>query len=141
MSVVVATIIVMTKHIKLVILEELFYIVGSNPTESTILKECIMTIRTRLINKAKQSQCAYKIAAIALSKKKNIIAYSINSFRFSKSNGGIHAERELMQKYGSKIENIIICRVNKNGTLLPIEPCKTCQKIARKLNIKITAII
>ena len=99
-----------------------------------------MTAITRLLNKAKQSKCTYKIAAMGITKRGNIAGYSINSFRFSRYNGGIHAERVLMNKYGSKLKFIIICRLNKSGNLLPIEPCKTCQKIAKKLGIKIKSI-
>lgn len=91
----------------------------------------------RLIKKAGQSQCQYKIAAIAYSKKGNILGIVFNGSRFSRYGGGIHAERKLMQIYGRSISYIEICRTNGKGSVLPIEPCEVCQKIADKLGIKI----
>jgi cytidine deaminase len=98
------------------------------------------TIKKKLIKKADNSSCRYKISAIAFSKKNNVIGISFNGFRFSRYGGGVHAERKLMSKYGNKIDYIIICRTNGKGDVLPIEPCSTCQKIADKLNIKIKSI-
>lgn len=97
-------------------------------------------IKQRLKNKATKSSCTYKISAIGFSKKGNILGTANNRFKFTSYGGGIHAERELMEKFGSKIQSIIICRVNKNGEILPIEPCKICQKIADKLGIKIISL-
>jgi len=94
-----------------------------------------------LRKKATSSPCTYKIAAVALTKKGNILGCSRNSYgQFNKHGGGTHAERKLIKKHGKAIYQIIIARVNVSGTFLPIEPCKTCQKIADKNGIKILSI-
>lgn len=94
----------------------------------------------KLIKKAIQSPCKFKIAAVGISKKGNILGYSTNQFRFVKYSGGLHAERLLMNKFKGSLHKIIICRVNNSGELLPIEPCHICQKIAKKLGIRIESI-
>lgn len=50
---------------------------------------------------------------------------------------GIHAERELIKKYGKAIKKIVIIRSGRSQGILPIEPCPICQKVIDKLNIKI----
>lgn len=97
-------------------------------------------LKTRVINKAKKSFCKFKVSAVALDGKGDVISYSTNKPRFSKHHGGFHAERLLMSKYGSRIKTIIICRVGNGGDLLPIDPCEACQKMADKLGIKILSI-
>ena len=54
--------------------------------------------------------------------------------------GGYHAEERLMSRYKSRLKNIVICRTNNSGDLLPIEPCKKCKSMADKLGVKITVI-
>jgi len=88
--------------------------------------------------KAKQSLCVHKVSAIALDKKGRVIASAYNRHRMMVKGGGIHAEQMLFGVHG--VTTIIICRVNKSGKLLPIEPCSKCAKIAKKLNIRIESI-
>jgi hypothetical protein len=45
-----------------------------------------------------------------------------------------------MRRYGSNIKTILISRVGHSGILRPISPCKTCQKVADKLGIKIISV-
>lgn len=92
------------------------------------------------IKKASKSVCRYKVSAIGLNKKGDIVGNVSNMPRFAKFNGGLHAEASLIGRYGSKIKTIIICRVNKTGGLLPIKPCDNCQKLADKFGIKIISI-
>lgn len=98
-------------------------------------------ITTLAIKKAVKSVCKYKISAIGFNHKGEIIGSVVNQPRFSKPNGGWHAEALLIGRYGSNLKTIIICRVNKNGGLCPISPCKNCQKLADKYGIKITSIM
>lgn len=99
-----------------------------------------MTIKTELkrkaIKKATQSSCRYKISAMGFNAKGELIGTSTNYPRFPKSNGSIHAEMNLMSRYGTKIKKIIICRVGGTGELLPIHPCKMCKAKMDELNIK-----
>ena len=99
------------------------------------------SLHKRITQKAYSSSCKFKIAAIAFSKKGNILGIVFNNFRFSGHGGGLHAEIKLIQRYGNKISWILIGRVGRSGDLLPIEPCQNCQKVADKLGIKIESIL
>ena len=101
----------------------------------------IVELTHRVIKKASQSTCRYKIGAIGLNAKGELVGTSINKPRFSRYGGGIHSEMGLMKQYGKKLKTIIICRVNNNGNLLPIKPCKVCSKKAKDLGIKIYSIM
>jgi cytidine deaminase len=97
-------------------------------------------MKERLIKKAKTSICHYKISAIALNKKGDVLGYSMNKPRFTRYGGGKHAEMELIHRYSERIKTIVICRIGKKGILLPIVPCKKCRKIADKLGIVIRGV-
>lgn len=101
----------------------------------------IQHISAQVIRKAKKSPCRHKVAAIALNRKDEILGIKYNISRpqeiFNKKGGGIHAERLAIMTWGKSIKTLIICRVNKTGDLIPIHPCKNCQKMADKLGIKI----
>ncbi len=90
------------------------------------------------IKKAKKSSCVYRIAAVGLNKKGEVICSEFNKCRFNRQGGGKHAEMEVMQKTG--VKTIILCRVGKAGNLLSIDPCKVCAKKANELGIKIISI-
>jgi cytidine deaminase len=97
-------------------------------------------IQDRAINKAKQSQAKYKISAIGLDRRGNLLGSACNQLRFSKFGGGLHAEMLLLHRYGNKVKTIILCRVGRGGDVLPIEPCDKCQKVLDKLKIKVVSI-
>lgn len=99
-----------------------------------------MTNETIAKKKALQSICRYKISALGFNKKGELIFSSSNKPRFDRKGGGIHAEMEVMLKAGPGLRTILICRVNRAGDLLPIEPCNICQEKADELNIKIYSI-
>ncbi len=82
----------------------------------------------------------YRIAAIAFTKKGNFIDIRYNNFREGLSNrkgAGLHAEQDLIHRYGKRIHTIYILRVGKSGDYLPIHPCEVCKSIAEKQGIKI----
>lgn len=94
-----------------------------------------------MIKKAKKSTCRYRVSALGLTAKGEIIGIKNNSPRFSREGGSIHAEMALMKQYGENIKTIYICRVNGKGELLPIKPCKVCRRKADELGIKILTYI
>ena len=98
----------------------------------------------QLINRAKkkaaQSICKYRISAMAFDKQGVLLGTSVNKPRWRHPQGGIHSEMQLMRHYGSSIKTIVICRVNKSGDLLPIDPCVMCSEKAHDLRIKIISI-
>lgn len=77
---------------------------------------------------------------MALNKRGEMIGTAFNRSRFPHHGGGIHAEMHLMKRYGKQIKTIIICRVNKSGDMLPIEPCDICAEKATELGIKIVSL-
>jgi len=97
-------------------------------------------IKFKLIETAAKSKCNHHVAAVAISKKGNVLGYAYNKHRFISKHGGKHAEQILFDKHGIKINKMFIIRVNKNKKQLPIEPCYICQKIAKKLNIRIKEV-
>lgn len=98
----------------------------------------------KLINKAKKSNCHFKVSAIGYDANGNIIGSAVNSFhpslRLSSKGVGLHAEINLIRRYGNLIKTIVICRVGNSGNLLPIDPCEKCLDCATKLGIKIYSI-
>jgi hypothetical protein len=90
--------------------------------------------------KAKQSNCRYKVAALGFNRKGDFIGSAVNKQKLYKHHGGQHAEMELLRKYGKKIRNIIICRMNNSGDFLPIKACENCSKVLGNLGIKIYSI-
>lgn len=98
-------------------------------------------IKDRLVSKAQQSSCRYKVSAIGLDEKGNVIGYAVNTPHIDRKGGSIHAEQVLMNQYGKALHTIIICRTNKTGSsLLPIHPCDTCANRAKRLGIRIATI-
>lgn len=104
-------------------------------------------IINRLTNKASNSPSKIKIAAVAFTKRNNILGIESNGFR-ELSTGkedcfygkGKHAEMALIKKFGKKISTIYLFRVGRSGNPLPIEPCSACAKAAKKLGIKIISL-
>jgi cytidine deaminase len=96
------------------------------------------------IKKAKRealkSNCRYKISALGFNNKGELIYSSFNKLRFMRFGGGSHAEMNVMLKAGSGLKTIMICRVNRCGKMLPIDPCAICRLKANKLSIKIITI-
>lgn len=95
----------------------------------------------RIRNKALQSCCKFRVAALGFNKAGICVATSTNRPRFSRKGGGNHAEILIMREAKKKgITHILICRIGSGGALRPIDPCPNCQKIADRLNIQITTI-
>lgn len=92
------------------------------------------------IKKARRSYCKYKISAVALDKQGNVLATAVNRPRFSREGGGVHAEMVVLEKAGPSIHTIVICRVGNKGDLLPIHPCKNCQKVLDKKGIRVYSV-
>lgn len=98
-------------------------------------------IKSRLKKKAQETPCRFKISAFGFNYKGELVAKATNQSRFIRHGGGLHAEAKIMQSAKRKgIKTIIICRIGRQGNLLPIEPCDNCKKLAEKLNIKIISV-
>ena len=109
------------------------------------LKAFKYTIVPKLKRKLKPNggNLKYRIAAIAFTKRGNFIDIRYNGYREGLSNrkgSGLHAEQDLIRKYGNTIDTIYILRVGKTGDCLPIHPCDNCRSIALKMNIKIVCL-
>ena len=98
-------------------------------------------LKERMIRKAKQSICKFRLCAFGFNRDGICVATATNSPRFSHKGGGLHAEEKIFFSAKSKgIVKILICRIGSGGTIRPIDPCERCSKIAEKLGIKIETI-
>lgn len=98
-----------------------------------------------LFKKAQQSPSKYRISAIALDKKGDVLGTASNTYskygiELSNKFMGVHAERALMERYKTNIKTIIIMRVGRAGAILPVDPCRVCAGIAKKMGIKIISV-
>ena len=108
-----------------------------------------LAIREFLKEKASHSPCAYRVSGIAFSKKGNVLGYCTNSHSkwqvlsktpIGRSGTAEHCERKLIRQFKNRIHTIVICRIGRSGELRPINPCKTCSKLALKYGITIKTI-
>lgn len=90
--------------------------------------------------KASQAVLTYRISAIGLNKKGEVIGSACNTPRFYRYGGGNHAEINLLKKCKSTPHTIILCRIGYGGDVLPVHPCEKCQKILDKYGIKVKYI-
>lgn len=97
-------------------------------------------ITSLAVKKAKQSTCTYRVSALGINKKGEVVYTSFNKSRFMSKGGGIHAEMDVMLKGGPGVKTIIICRVGRSGDILPIEPCASCRRKAEELGIRIVSV-
>lgn len=94
-----------------------------------------------LKKKAAQAPCAFKVAAVGINTHGEAVIRTCNEYRFDRGGGGLHAEEKIFRVAKRKnISIIFICRVSKAGKVLPISPCKRCQKKADELGIKIISV-
>jgi MoaA/NifB/PqqE/SkfB family radical SAM enzyme len=98
---------------------------------------CDIEIFRILTKKAKKSICHYRVAALGINHRGEILACTFNKPRFTRKGGGIHAEMQLMKIFKDNLKIIYILRVGEGGDILPIHPCKVCQEKANELNIEI----
>lgn len=92
------------------------------------------------VKKASKSTCVYRVSAIGLNKKGEVLYTAFNKHRFNRQGGGIHAEMEVMLKAGPGLKRILLCRIGNAGDLLPIHPCSICARKANELNVKIISV-
>ncbi len=94
-------------------------------------------IYNKIYKKSLKCICTYRVVAVAFDKRGDILTIATNRPRFKKLGGSVHAEMEAIRLAGPKIVSMQIFRLNKLGGLLPIHPCKSCQRILDKMNIKV----
>jgi len=106
------------------------------------------TVKRLLFKSASHSPCNYRIGAVALDKKGDVLGNVCNTFRngdtfYGEQNRrgtGLHAEARLIRRYGKNIKTILIMRIGNSGNLLPIDPCPACANMAAKLGITIDTV-
>lgn len=87
------------------------------------------------IKKAKKSGCRFKVSAIALNTKGDTLGVCANVPRLECQGGSLHAEIVAVMRFPS-VATVIVCRVNTNGKLLPINICKNCRKFLARQRVK-----
>lgn len=95
---------------------------------------------SRAKKKALESICKYRVSAIGLNKRGEVICARSNRPRFSHHGGSVHAEMRVMLEGGRALKTILLCRVNAKGDLVGIEPCHTCLEKANELGVKIICL-
>jgi len=93
----------------------------------------------RLVRKAGQSRCMFRVSAMAFDRRGRILGMAMNQPRFHRPGGGRHAEMELMRTLKG-VRTILICRIGQGGAILPLEPCRACSRKASKLGIRIVSV-
>jgi len=94
----------------------------------------------RLVKKAQQSVCKYKVAAMGFDHRGRCVGMMSNKPRFSREGGSLHAEILLMRRYKGNLKTILIVRTNNQGDLKPIHPCRVCSEVATIMGITIRSI-
>lgn len=94
----------------------------------------------KAIKKALQSPCQHKVAAVSFDHKGDLLGFTVNTPFIENKGGGLHAEAKAIAIWRDRIGEILICRANSSGQLLPIHPCKNCLKRAQKYGIVIRTI-
>lgn len=97
-------------------------------------------ILRKAIKKAQQSICRYKVSAIGLNHRGEIICTAMNKPRFVRKGGGLHAEMNVMRLAGPSLKSIVLCRVGARGDLRSIDPCNMCREKAEEIGVKIYTI-
>jgi len=87
------------------------------------------------ISKAAKNVCHYKICAIGFNRRGEYLGMVTNRPRFNSKGGGVHAEIQLLRKFGKRVRSILLLRTTKGGKLIRIDPCPTCAKILNGLGI------
>lgn len=108
-------------------------------------------IEELLKEKASHSPCTYKVSAIALDSKGDILGHVTNLHsknwnvlekeKIGRAGTAVHAERRICQRYKDLVKTIIICRIGRSGNVRPIDPCPICQKVANKYGAKIISVM
>lgn len=83
----------------------------------------------------KVTTCRYRVVALAIDRRGQIIDIARNTPRLSTR--GYHAEERLIYRNPRSLAKILIARVGARGEFLAIDPCEHCRKLAEKRNIKI----
>ena len=98
-------------------------------------------LTARAIKKAGQSICKYRVSAIGLNRKGEVVGAASNTPRFKRFHGGNHAEINLMRRaLGRGLKTIVLCRINDSGKIKPIHPCAACLHRAEESGVQILSI-
>lgn len=85
--------------------------------------------------------CTYRVIAAGIDYRGRIIDIATNSpGTVNRGIRGLHAEEKLMRRAPKSLRRVIIIRVNSLGDLLPIDPCKVCDSIARGRGVSIITV-
>lgn len=108
--------------------------------DSCIMNTMKASLLSLAIKKSQQSYCKFRVSAIGLDKRGNVIATAVNRPRLDKLGGGTHAEIIVLQKGGPRVRSILICRTGNSGEIRPIACCASCKKVLDKKGIKVYTV-
>ena len=110
-----------------------------------------MDLVKRAKRKAVINSCKYHVAAICFgkmmgshrrgSRTSEFLGITTNEHRLLKKGGTIHAEIAALIDFNSRLEDVVLVRVNDNGKLCPIHPCKLCYDVLTQHFVRIWAVM
>ena len=83
--------------------------------------------------------CTYRVIAAGIDHRNRIIDIATNTpSKFNhRTCRSSHAEERLIRRNPQSLSRVVVIRINRQGELLPIDPCNICSKLAEKRKIKI----
>ena len=103
------------------------------------MRSHISTLIPRMIRAGlRVHSCRYRVVAAGIDHNNKIISLFTNRPRLPAR--GHHAEERVIFSSPKSLRKILILRVGSDGSLLPIDPCKMCRKLARERGITIESI-
>jgi len=88
--------------------------------------------------------CSFRVIAVGLNHRHHIIDITTNTPShacFRRNGRGLHAEERLIFRNPRSLSSIVIARVGRGGSFLPIDACDVCKRIATKRGISINRYI
>lgn len=103
------------------------------------MRSHLSTLIPRMIRAAmKNTSCRFRVVAAGIDNQNRIISIASNRPRLRTR--GHHAEERVIFSSPASLRKIIILRVGARGDLLPIHPCRMCQKLASRRGIVVESV-
>jgi len=88
----------------------------------------------------KHTATTHTVVAACENANGTLMHITTNAPRLFKRGGGIHAEVRVLRRAPKSVRTVYIARFGKSGNPLPIEPCESCARLARKLGVRVVSL-
>lgn len=96
----------------------------------------LLTIHSRIVRAASRVTLRYRVVAVGLDRNDNIIRLATNLPLYADRRQR-HAEERVIHESPRSLSRVLIARVGRRGTFLPIHPCAACARLAARRGVKI----